>query len=98
MPEGLESTNEMDTFLFQYFINYNLDDGWYLVSAPINTADWNTPSDVRWVVPLGGGVGKIVRIGKLPLNVNAQLYYNVERPENYGEYTGRIQFQFMFPK
>lgn len=95
---GLEATEEMDTMLFQYFVNYNLNDGWFLVSAPIITADWNADASDRWVVPFGGGAGKIVRIGKLPVNINAQLCYNAERPDDTGEYTARVQFQFMFPK
>ena len=44
-------------FVFQYFINYNLPKAWYIVSAPIITANWNSPSESRWVVPFGGGVG-----------------------------------------
>ena len=95
---GAESTDELNSFLFQYFINYNLDDGWYLVSAPIMTANWNASSDDRWVVPVGGGFGKVLRIGNQPANLNAQLYYNVERPDGYGEYQARIQFQLLFPK
>jgi len=95
---GFEETDELNAFLFQYFINYNLDKGWYLVSAPINTADWNADASNRWIIPLGGGAGKIVKFGKLPVNINAQLYYNVEKPDGYGDYTARIQLQFMFPK
>ena len=95
---GFEDTDELNSMMIQYFVNYNLDHGWYIVSAPINTANWNADSSNRWVVPLGGGVGKIVKIGKLPVNINAQLYYNVEKPSDMGDYTGRIQVQFMFPK
>ena len=83
---------------FQYFVNHNLDDGWYLVSAPIMTANWNADSSDRWTIPLGGGAGKIMRWGKLPVNLNAQLYYNIEKPEDTGDYTARVQLQFMFPK
>jgi hypothetical protein len=32
-------------------------------------------------VPLGGGVGKIVRFGKLPVNFQTQLFRNIEKPE-----------------
>jgi len=95
---GFKNGNELNSFLFQYFINYNLDDGWYLVSAPITTADWNAPSSQRWIVPVGGGVGKILKIGKLPLNLNAQVFYNAARPDSYGDVTARVQLQFMFPK
>ena len=50
---------EENKFVFQYFINYNLPKAWYIVSAPILTANWNAPSDNRWTVPFGGGVGKV---------------------------------------
>lgn len=95
---GFEETNELNSFLFQYFVNYNIKNGWYLVSAPIMTANWNAPSNNQWVIPLGGGVGKLMKWGKLPVNLNAQLYYNLEKTAGYGDYTARIQLQFMFPK
>ncbi len=57
---GFDNTEELNSFLFQYFFNFNLDHGWYLVSAPIITADWNASSTNRWVVPFGGGFGKII--------------------------------------
>ena len=95
---GFENKNRLNSFLFQYFVNYNLKSGWYLVSAPIVTANWNAPSSNRWIVPLGGGAGKMVKIGKLPVNINAQLYRNIEKPAGYGDWTFRFQFQFMFPK
>jgi len=85
-------------FLFQYFINYNLPKAWYLVTAPIITSNWNAPSDQRWVVPFGAGVGKVFKVGKLPLNFNAQLYYNAVHPEGVGNVQSRFQLQFLFPK
>jgi hypothetical protein len=49
-------------------------------------------------VPLGGGVGKIVRFGKLPVNLQTQLFRNVEKPEYGPNWTWRLQAQLMFPK
>ena len=85
-------------FVFQYFINYNLPDAWYIVSAPILTANWNAPSDNRWIVPFGGGAGKVFKFGKLPVNINAQVYYNVVKPDGVGDWQSRFQVQFLFPK
>ncbi len=85
-------------FVFQYFINYNLPKAWYIVSAPIMTANWNAVSDQRWIVPFGGGAGKVFKIGKQPVNINAQLYYNVQKPDGVGDLQSRIQVQFLFPK
>lgn len=85
-------------FLFQYFVNYNLPHGTYLVSAPILTSNWNAESGEQWIVPFGGGLGKVFRIGKLPINFNAQVYYNAAHPTGWGEWQSRFQLQFMFPK
>ena len=90
---------DINLFTWQYFINYNLDDGWYVVTAPIITANWEADSDHRWTVPLGGGVGKIFRIGKQPINAQLSLYNNVVTPDDYGaDWQVRAQMQFMFPK
>ncbi len=83
----------------QPFINYNFSDGWYATTAPIITANWEADSDHRWTVPLGGGFGKIFRIGKQPINAQLSLYNNVITPDDYGpEWQVRAQIQFMFPK
>jgi len=49
-------------------------------------------------VPLGGGVGKIFHLGKLPVNTQLSSYYNVVRPEYGPDWQIRAQVQFMFPK
>jgi len=87
-----------NNFLLQPFINYNFHDGLYLTSSPIITADWKADSGDRWTVPLGGGVGKIVRFGRLPVNFQTQAFCNVEKPEFGADWTWRLQAQLMFPK
>ena len=89
---------DVNFFTWQYFVNYNLDDGWYLTSAPIITANWEADSDDTWTVPFGGGVGKVFRIGNQPMNVSAAAYYNVEKPEFGADWQMRLQVQFLFPK
>ena len=49
-------------------------------------------------MPIGGGVGKILKIGKQPVNMNLQIYYNLEAPDALGDWQGRFQFQLLFPK
>ncbi len=90
---------DINLLTLQPFINYNLDHGWYLVTAPIITANWEADSNNRWTVPLGGGFGKIFKIGDQPINAQLSLYNNVETPDNLGaEWQVRTQIQFMFPK
>ena len=89
---------DVNLFTWQYFINYNLSNGWYLTSAPIITANWEADSDNRWTIPFGGGFGKIFRIGKQPLNGQISAFYNVEKPDSAADWQLRIQLQFLFPK
>ena len=89
---------EENKFLFQYFVNYNLPKAWYLVTGPILTANWNAEKGQQWIVPFGAGVGKVFRIGKLPINANAHVYYNAVRPDGVGDWGSRFQLQFLFPK
>jgi hypothetical protein len=55
---------DVSQLLIQPFVNYNLPDAWYLVSAPIITADWEASSGNKWTVPLGGGGRETVQAGQ----------------------------------
>jgi len=90
--------NDINFFTFQYFINYNLPNGWYLTSAPIITANWEADNGQQWTVPFGGGFGKIIKWGKQPVNAQLSAYNNVESPDNGADWQFRIQLQFLFPK
>ena len=94
-PSARPDVNQM---LVQPFVNYNLRHGWYLTSSPIITANWEQKPDERWVVPVGGGIGKIVHFGKLPVNVYTQFFRNVQRPGGTSDWSARFQMQFLFPK
>jgi hypothetical protein len=95
---GDGNRDDVNQTLIQPFVNYNLPEGWYLVSSPIITADWKADSDNTWTVPLGGGIGKVFRIGRLPVNTSAQAFYNVEKPDFGADWSLRVQLQFLFPK
>ena len=84
--------------LIQPFVNYNFEEGFYLTSSPILTVDWKADSGQQWTVPIGGGVGKIFHLGKLPVNTQISAYYNVVRPDFQANWQIRAQVQLMFPK
>jgi hypothetical protein len=66
---------DVNLFTWQYCINYNMKKGWYLATAPINTSNWEADeAGDRWTVPIGGGIGKIFKIGKQPLNAQISAY------------------------
>ena len=95
---GDDDRTDVNFFLMQYFVNYNFPSGWYLTSAPIVTANWEADSGNKWTVPFGGGVGKVFSIGRQPININTQVFYNVETPTNGARWQWRWQIQLLFPK
>ena len=95
---GSDTRRDVNQMLIQPFANYNLPHGWYLVSAPLITANWEADSGNRWTIPIGMGGGKVFRLGKLPLNCSAQGYYNLDKPVTGGDWTLRMQVQVLLPK
>lgn len=61
------------------------------------TANWRASDDQRWLVPVGGGFGKVFKVGAQPINASLQGYYNAERPSAVGDTTLRVQVQLLFP-
>ncbi len=91
---GRRPVNQMS---LQYFLNYNLKSGWYIPLSPIITANWKASDGSVWTVPVGGGVGRVMRVGAQPMNISAQFYRNAERPSNGSTWSMRIQIAFLFP-
>ena len=83
--------------LLQPFLNYNFPD-YYLTTSPVITVNWKADNSQAWTVPLGGGIGKILHIGKLPVNALVAAYYNVVKPDYGPNWQIRAQAQLMFPK
>ena len=84
--------------LIQPFLNYNFPTGFYLTSGPQITVNWKADSGQQWTIPLGGGIGKIVHFGKLPVNLSLAAYYNVVKPDFAANWQLQAQIKFMFPK
>ena len=56
---GDDDAPDVNAFTLQYFVNYNMDDGWYVSTSPIITANWEADSDDRRTGPFGAGVGRV---------------------------------------
>jgi len=94
---NVEREDVNQTYL-QPFVAYGLKSGVTFTLSSESTANWKADSGQQWTVPLGGGVGKIFHLGKLPVNTQLSAYYNVVKPEYGANWQIRAQVQFMFPK
>ena len=95
---GDSDRKNINQTLFEPFVNYNLPNGWYLISDIIMTANWDLKGSDVWTVPLGGGVGKLFKIGNQAMNARAEAYYNVAKPDNAPDWQWGFTVQFLFPK
>jgi hypothetical protein len=82
---------------WQYFLCYNLKQDWYLTSAPIMLADWRANAGNQWLVPVGGGAGKLVTFGSHPVDFSATFYSNVVAPTGMPTWQANMQMTLLFP-
>lgn len=96
---GNEQRRHVNQFLTQYFVTYNMDHGWFVTSSPILTANWLAPDHNKWLVPFGGGFGRMTRVGKQPIVWQLHTYYNLIHPQDlpYAKWQVRLQVALLFP-
>src|SRR6185312_65545 len=86
----------------QLLVAVSFRDGWFLNTSPVTTsANWTARAarDI-WLVPVGGGGGKTLRIGPQYVSVLAGAYWNVIRPADVPTPTWqlRLQVSLLFPR
>ena len=95
---GQSRRPDVNQMLFQYFINYNLAKGFYVTWQPTLTANWEASNGGRWLVPVGGGLGRIMKLGFQPVNLTTQFYGNAVHAPGASPWGMRLQIAFLFPK
>ncbi len=87
----------VNAFLAQPFANYNMAHGWYLTTSPIITSNWLAAPGEQWTVPVGGGLGRVFKVGDQPVNAQIAGYYNAVRPTGTSDWQLRATLAFLFP-
>jgi len=71
---------------FQPIATWFLPDGWSVGYSGNILADWKNKHGSDWTVPLGLGVGKVVKLGgKLPVKFGFNAQWMPVRPDQYGQ-------------
>jgi hypothetical protein len=74
-------------------------EGWNIGYSGNILADWNAPSGNVWTVPIGLGVGKVVKLGRLPIKVALAVQYMPVHPRISGqEWDVQVQITPVLPK
>ena len=80
--------------------SYNLAHEWYLTTSPTISADWTqAAAGNRWLVPIGGGLGRTFKAGRQPVDANLTIYRNVVRSASQGSPKWQLSLQvtLLFP-
>jgi hypothetical protein len=93
---GGSGVDKVNAFGAQYLFSYNLPDGWSLYSNATITADWTKKQSDTWTVPVGGGAGKLLYVGPLPVSVSLQAFYNVVTPTDGPNWSANFQLALLF--
>jgi hypothetical protein len=73
-------------------------EGWNLGYSGNILANWTAPAGQVWTVPIGLGVGKVVRLGRLPVKFSLAGQYMPIRPDNGQEWNIQVQITPVIPK
>ena len=93
---GKPNTNQLN---LQPIASIFFGDGWNIGYSGNILANFNgTPGNV-WTVPIGVGVGKVVKFGRLPIKLQLAVQYMPVRPDVFGqEWNVQIQITPVLPK
>jgi hypothetical protein len=86
----------VNAFLLQPFVNYNLKHGWALSTAPIVTANWAAAQN-KWAVPIGGGIANTFKDGDQLMQLSVQYYTWVTRPLASPQTDLKITWSLLWP-
>ncbi len=79
---GRPNTNSMN---FQPIAAFFLPDGWSIGYSGNILANWKADSGNVWTVPLGLGVGKVVKFGILPVKISLAGQWMPVHPDDFGQ-------------
>jgi len=69
----------------QYFIWRLLPGQWQIGTAPNILIDWKADDDNKLTLPVGLGIGKLTKIGGLPIKFILEGQYAVIHPDDFGQ-------------
>ncbi len=93
---GQSSRADVNTFLLQPFLNYNLKNGWALSTSPVMTANWSAAQN-KWAVPLGGGVARTFKDGDQLMSLAVSYYTYITRPLASPQTNLKVVWSLLWP-
>jgi len=82
----------------QYFYVVNLKNAWQITGQPTWAYNHNADEGNRFTFPIGTGINKVTKFGKLPVKLTMQYWYYLASPDTFGpQHQIRIQIAPVIP-
>jgi len=96
---GVHSRPDTNQMNLQPIASIFWGEGWNAFYSGNILADWNAPSPDVWTVPIGLGLGKVVKFGRLPVKFTLSVQYIPVHPRINGqEWNVQVQITPVIPK
>ncbi|HEX5038367.1 MAG TPA: neuromedin U [bacterium] len=98
---GADDRKDVNAMTLRPFVYFNFSHGWFLVSSPSIVASWNADdANHLWLIPVGGGVGKLFKLGSKGKGIKTSIeaYDHVKAPAIGPDWQLRFQLTFLFPR
>ena len=94
---GSSRVPDISQMYLQPFVSYTTPTHWTYALNTESTYDWEAD---QWSVPINLSAAKLMRFGRLPVQLSAGARYWANSPENQGpeDFGLRLQVTFLFPK
>jgi hypothetical protein len=76
-------TGKASMTTIEAYFSYGLGNGWQLVSNPVITYDWEGDGGNKLNLPLGLGISKTSRWGKMPIRLSAEFQKYVASSDRF---------------
>lgn len=83
---GKDDRPDVNRSTVEYYLYANLGQGWWVGTSPVNIADWEAASGEEWTIPVGGGFGKVVMNGRIPINLKLEAYSYTRAPPDSADW------------
>ena len=76
-----------------YSFTYKLKDGWQVGTNPNISYNDRASSGNKWNVPIGGFIGRTIKMGNTPVNIKLGVEYSAIKQDDFGQQAAlRLQF------
>jgi len=93
---GSDDRAEVNQLMIRATTLRRLPNNWFFVSSPLIIANWDRPEE-KWLVPVGGGIGRSFKLRESPWAWSVQGYFNAIKADPDPDWVIRLSIISAIP-